>query len=103
MQTEGLQKRYMCLKLSLAIFFVVTACISCAGMFRSDIEKRLISEMEGNCTKVEVKMDYEGEVYVISYTGKVSEDKCPVASIKAWKNGALIEEKEVRICRCRGL
>ena len=94
-------KRDMRLKLPLAIFFAASACISCAGMFRSDIENRLISEMEGNCKQVEIKMDYDGGVYVISYTGKVSEDKCPMALIQAWKDGALIKEKEVGICRCR--
>jgi hypothetical protein len=98
---KRLHMGYMRLKLSLTIFFVVSACISCAGLFRSDIETRLIAEMEGNCKKVEIKMDYEGGVYVITYTGKVSKDKCPIALIQAWKNGALIKEKEALICRCR--
>ncbi len=89
------------MRLIRAIFFVVPACISCAGIFRSDVEKRLISEMESNCKKVEIKMDHNGEVYVISYMGKISKNKCPLASIRAWKDSELIKKKEVEICRWR--
>lgn len=74
---------------------------SCAGMLGRDMDAILILEMEKNCNKVEVKRDYQGTVYVITYTGKTSKDKCPVAAIRAWKNDTLIEEKEVGICGCR--
>lgn len=91
----------MYFKLLFEVFFVVSSCISCASLFRSDVETRLVSEMGGNCKKVEIKMDYYDKVYVIEYTGKVSKDKCPIALIQAWKDGGLIEKKEVEICGCR--
>src|SRR6266498_2965179 len=92
---------YIYLILLLAIFLMISVLISCAGVFRRDIDTRLISEMEGNCNKVEIKRDYEGGVYVITYTGRISKDKCPTALIRAWKNGGLIKEKEVEVCGCR--
>lgn len=46
-----------------------------------NIESELISEMEENCKRVEVKMDYDGVVYVIEYTGKLAKSRCPSALI----------------------
>ena len=85
----------------LFLLFVILSCVSCAGLQKGDIETKLISEMEGNCKKVEIKRDYDQSVYVIEYTGKMSKERCPVALIRAWKDGKLIQEKEVDICGCR--
>jgi hypothetical protein len=67
----------------------------------SDIETKLIAELEEDCKRVEIKMDYDQGVYVIAYTGQVSKGRCPLAMIRGWKDGRLIKEKEVEICGCR--
>lgn len=89
------------LKLLCSLFLMVSLCISCAGLQKSGIETKLIAEMEKNCTRVTVKMDYDQGVYVIAYTGQVSKDMCPIAIIRGWKGEKLIKEKEVEICGCR--
>jgi hypothetical protein len=89
------------LKFIFALLFIVSACIACARLQKHDIEANLISEMEKNCKKVEVKMDYDQRVYVITYTGKVSKDRCPIALVQGWKDGKIIEKKEVEICGCK--
>jgi hypothetical protein len=89
------------MKLLFALLFMATACIACARLQRHDIEANLISEMEKNCKNVEIKMDYDQGVYVITYTGKASKDRCPIALIQGWKDGGIIEKKEVEICRCK--
>ena len=61
----------------------------------------MVSEMTGNCKKVEIKMDYDGGVYVMTYTGKVSKNGCPVALLRGWKDGSTIKEKELEICGCK--
>jgi hypothetical protein len=89
------------LKFLLALLFIVVALTACARLQKHDIEADLISEMEKNCKKVEIKRDYDHEVYVITYTGKVSKDRCPMALIRGWKDSRIIKEKEVAICGCR--
>lgn len=89
------------LKFLFALLIMATACFACARLQKHDIEADLISEMEKNCKKVEVKMDYDQRVYVITYTGKVSKDRCPIALIQGWKDDGTIEKKEVEICGCR--
>jgi len=80
---------------------MATVCIACARLQKRDIEASLISEMEKNCKKVEIKMDYDQKVYVITYTGKVSKDRCPIALIHGWKDDRIIGKKEVDICGCK--
>ncbi len=80
---------------------MATACIACARLQKHDIEANLTSEMEKNCKKVEIKMDYDQGVYIITYTGKVSKDRCPIALVRGWKDGRITEEKEVEICGCK--
>jgi hypothetical protein len=89
------------LKFLFALLLTVLTCIACASLRKHDIEADLISEMEKNCKKVEVKMDYDQRVYVITYTGKVSKDRCPIALVQGWKDGKIIEKKEVEICGCK--
>ncbi|MFI5295769.1 MAG: hypothetical protein ACHQ0Y_12195 [Thermodesulfovibrionales bacterium] len=89
------------LKFLLALLFIVVALTACASLRKHDIEANLISEMEKNCKKVEVKMDYDQRVYVITYTGKVSKGRCPIALIQGWKNDGTMEKKEVEICGCK--
>ena len=82
-------------------FLITSVLSSCATWQKKDIEGRLISEMAGNCKKVQIKRDYAQEVYVIMYTGKVSKDGCPVALLQGWKSERLIKEKELEICGCK--
>lgn len=89
------------LKFLFALLLTVLTCIACASLRKHDTEADLISEMEKNCKKVEVKMDYDQRVYVITYTGKVSKDRCPIALVQGWKDGKIIEKKEVEICGCK--
>lgn len=80
---------------------MATTCIACARLSKHDIDANLISEMEKNCKKVEIKRDYDQRIYIITYTGRVSKDRCPIALIQGWKDGGMIEKKEVEICGCR--
>jgi hypothetical protein len=61
----------------------------------------MISEMEGNCHKVEIKRNFDQAVYVMEYTGKMSKERCPIALLRTWKDDKLTQEKEVDICGCR--
>lgn len=89
------------MKFLLALLFTVLTCMACAGLRGPDVDSNLISEMEKNCKKVEIKMDYDQKVYLITYTGKVSKDRCPTALVQGWKDGKIIEKKEVEICGCK--
>ena len=89
------------MKFLFALLFIVTAFIACVRLQKHNIEADLVSEMEKNCKKVEIKRDYDQGVYVITYTGKVSKDRCPIALIQGWKDGGIIEKKEVEICGCK--
>ena len=46
-------------------------------------------------------MDYDKGVYVMTYTGEVSKDGCPVALLQGWKDERLIKEKKLEICGCK--
>ena len=80
---------------------ITTVFAACGIWQKRDIEDRLISEMTNNCKRVVSKMDYDGEVYVITYTGEVSKNGCPVALLKGWKAERLIKEKKLEICGCK--
>ncbi len=84
-----------------ALLFIAMTFIACGRLQKRDVDADLISEMERNCKKVEIKKDYDQAVYIISYTGKVSKDRCPLALIRGWKGDRLIREKQVEICGCR--
>jgi len=88
-------------KFLFAILLIVLTCGACASLRKHDVESSLIAEMGQDCKKVEIKMDHDQGVYVITYTGKVSKDRCPIALIRGWKDGGIIEEKEVEICDCK--
>jgi hypothetical protein len=87
--------------LVVAALLITAICASCVTWQKAGIEHRLISEMAKDCKKALIKMDYEQGVYVISYTGKVSKDGCPVALLQGWKEERAIKEKELEICGCR--
>ena len=91
--------RYM--KFIFSSLLITSVLVSCGIWQKRDIEGRLISEMTGNCKKVVVKMDYDQGVYVITYTGEVSKDGCPVALLQGWKDERLIKEKKLEICGCK--
>jgi hypothetical protein len=82
-----------------AIIMVFLCCVSCATTQRRDVESDLIAAMEAKCKSVEIKAD--GEVYVIGPTQKLSENGCPIALIKGWRDGRIIREEEVEICACK--
>ena len=96
----GLASRHA-LKFLLAFLFRVLTGVTCARLQKRDIEADLISEMEKNCKKVEIKKDYAQGVYIITYTGRVSKGRCPIALIRGWEDGGIIEKKEVEICGCK--
>ena len=89
------------MKFLLALLFIVLTGVTCARLQRNDIEADLIAEMEKNCKKVEIKKDYAEGVYIITYTGRVSKGRCPIALIRGWEDGGIIEKKEVEICGCK--
>ena len=90
-----------CVKFIFSSLLITSVLASCGIWQKRDIESRLISEMAENCKKVVIKMNYDKGVYVITYTGKVSKDGCPVAFLQGWKDERLIKEKELEICGCR--
>lgn len=90
------------LKFSCAVILVFLGCVSCASTQRRDIESELIAAMAARCKTVEIKEDGGREVYVINPTQKLSENGCPIAVIKGWRDGVIIKEKEVEICECKG-
>ncbi len=83
------------------LLVIVSACFACARFQKHDIAAELVSEMERNCKKVEVKGDYDRGVYVITYTGKLSKGRCPIAVIRGWEEDRTIENREVEICGCK--
>ena len=89
------------IKLLFSSLLLASVFASCGIWQKRDIEGRLISEMAENCKKVAIKMDYDKGVYVITYTGRVSKDGCPVALLQGWKDERLIKEKELEICGCK--
>ena len=92
---------FKCMKIIFSSLLIISVFAACVIWQKRDIEGRLISEMAENCKKVVIKMDYDKEVYVIKYTGKISRDGCPVALLQGWKDERLIKEKELEICGCK--
>ena len=90
------------LKFLFTILFIAVTCLACARLEKHDVDAGLISEMEKNCKKVEIKKDYDQALFVIAYAGKVSKAGCPLALIRGWKDGQIIEERHVEICGCKG-
>jgi hypothetical protein len=90
------------LKFSCVIILVFVGCVSCASTQKRDIESELIAAMAAKCKTVEMKVDDVREVYVINPTQKLSENGCPIALIRGWRDGVIIKEKEVAICECKG-
>ncbi len=86
--------------LSVAII-VCLGCVSCASSQKRDIDSELIAAMAVQCKTVEIKVNETREVYIIDPTGKLSSNGCPIALIRGWRDGTMIEEKEVEVCECR--
>lgn len=89
-----------CMKFIFSSLLITSVFASCGIWQKRDIEGRLISEMAEDCKRVVIKMDYDKGVYVITYTGEVSKDGCPVALLQGWKDERLIKEKELENCGC---
>jgi len=90
-----------CIKFIFSSLLISSLFTSCGIWQKRDIEGGLISEMAEDCKRVVIKRDYDKEVYIIKYTGKVSKDGCPVALLQGWKDERLIKEKELEICGCK--
>lgn len=84
-----------------AVTLISLCCVSCASTQRRDIESDLIAAMTEKCKSVEIKADGDREVYVIDPASKLTENGCPIALIRGWKDGSLIKEKEVEVCACK--
>ncbi len=83
------------------IILMSLACLSCASAPKKDIDSMLISAFIESCKTAEIKFHGDLEIYVISPIGRLSESGCPMASIKGWREGRIIREKEVEVCECK--
>lgn len=93
--------KYARLVLLFVKVFLLFICLSCASAPKKDIESELISAFVVNCKTAEIKVHGDRDIYMITPTGKVSENGCPIALIKGWREGSIIKEKEVEVCECR--
>ena len=82
-------------------FFAMTILSACATTRHGDIDDRLIAAFAEKCKTVEYKVNGDRETYVIDSTMRRSENGCPIAVIKGWRDGSLFREREVEICECR--
>ncbi len=82
-----------------AVTLISLCCVSCASTQRRDIESDLITAMTEKCKSVEIKAD--SEAYVVDPTPKLSENGCPIALVRRWRDGCNIKVKEVEICACK--
>lgn len=89
----------------LAVLFVMAlilfVVVSCASTHKKDIESIMISAFIETCKTAEVKFHGDRDIYIISPTGKMSANGCPMALITGWSEGRVIKEKEVEVCECR--
>jgi hypothetical protein len=87
-----------------AVIFVAVLLLiislSCASTHKKDIEAVLVSAFNKGCKTVEMKFHGDRDIFTISPTGKISSNGCPTAIIKGWREGRLIEKKEVEVCEC---
>ena len=90
-----------CIKFIVSSLLITSVIAACGIWQKRDIEGRLLSEMTENCKRVMSKMDYDKGMYVMTYTGEVSKDGCPVALFQEWKDERLIKEKKLEICGCK--
>jgi len=87
--------------LVLGILIAITAMSGgCASTQKQDIESKLISAFAVNCKTVELKVDGDRDIYMITPTGRVDAHGCPIALIMGWREGTIIKEKEVEVCEC---
>lgn len=87
--------------LVLGIFTVMAVIVGgCATTQKQDIESKLISAFAVNCKTVELKVE-DHDTYMITPTGRVDGNGCPIALIMGWREGTIIKEKEMEVCECR--
>jgi hypothetical protein len=87
--------------LVLGILIVIAAMVGgCATTQKQDIESKLISAFAANCKTVELKVDGDHDIYMITPTGRVDANGCPITLIMGWREGKIIKEKEVEVCEC---
>ena len=84
-------------------FLVILAVMigGCATTRKQDIESKLISAFIVKCKTVELKEDGDHDIYIITPTGRVDGNGCPIALIMGWREGDVIKQKEVEVCECR--
>jgi hypothetical protein len=71
----------------------------CASVRRANYDDELMSAFLKEGKTVELKVGRGGEVYVIDPTQTYSERGCPLARITGWRDGEVIEDKVVEVCR----
>lgn len=85
----------------LGTLLIITVMIGgCATTQKQDIESKLISAFALNCKTVELKVDGNRDIYMITPTGRLDRNGCPLALIMGWREGTVIKEKEVEVCEC---
>jgi len=84
-----------------ALLILVVMIGGCATTQKQDIESKLISAFAVNCKTVELKADEDHDIYMITPTGRVNANGCPITLIMGWREGKVIKEKEVEVCECR--
>lgn len=83
----------------LAALVVLLLVSGCAGVRRANYDEELISAFLKEGKTVELKVGGDREVYVIDPTQTYSERGCPLARITGWRDGEVIEDKVVEVCR----
>lgn len=84
-----------------ALLIMAVMIGGCASTQKQDIESKLISAFAANCKTVELKVDGDHDIYMITPTGRVDANGCPITLIMGWREGTIIKEKEVEVCECR--
>ena len=88
--------------LILGALLIMAAIIGgCATTQKQDIESKLISAFATHCKTVELKVDEDHDIYMITPTGRVDGNGCPITLIMGWREGKIIKEKEVAVCECK--
>ena len=81
------------------LILIATMIGGCATTQKQDIESKLISAFAANCKTVELKVE-DHDTYMITPTGRVDSNGCPITLIMGWREGKIIKEKEVEVCEC---
>jgi len=73
----------------------------CATTQKQDIDSKLISAFAAQCKTVELKVGEDHDIYMITPTGRVDSNGCPITLMMGWREGKIIKDKEAEVCECR--